>query len=112
VCVSLNTMPKSRRALPKARAPVCIDGGGFTRVTKRGGWDTTPEQHAAQMERAVLALGLLWVLWVAPQDWMCEDVAPKATGLTLLEHQRRTTENFVALTRIAPHLPWLPVLQG
>jgi hypothetical protein len=111
-CVSLNTIPRSTHAIPPASAPVCIDGGGFTRVVKHGGWDTSPEEHAAKMQRAVDALGVAWVEWVAPQDWMCEDEALAATGLTLLEHQRRTTDNYVALMRIAPHLPWLPVLQG
>jgi hypothetical protein len=85
-CVSLNTAPKTVRAIPRASAPVVIDGGGFTRVVLRGGWDTTPKEHADQMQRAVDALGLEWVAWVAPQDWMCEPEALKATGLSLEEH--------------------------
>lgn len=111
-CVSLNTIPKNAHAIPKASAPVCIDGGGFTHVAKHGGWTTSPDEHAARMRSAVDALGRIWVEWVAPQDWMCEDESLQATGLTLAEHQRRTVDNFVELTRIAPDLPWLPVLQG
>jgi hypothetical protein len=34
------------------------------------------------------------------------------TGLTLIEHQRRTVDNFVALRALAPELPIIPVLQG
>jgi hypothetical protein len=109
-CVSLNTMPK--RKLPRASAPVVIDGGGFTRVVLRGGWDTTPREHAEQMQWAVDALGREFVSWVAPMDMMCEAEALKATGLSLIEHQRRTVDNYIELTTIAPQLPWLPVLQG
>ena len=111
-CVSLNTMPKTARAIPRASAPVVVDGGGFTRVVLRGGWDTTPKEHVDQMQRAVYGLGREWVAWVAPQDMMCEPESLRATGLSLEEHQRRTVENYVELTTIAPQLPWLPVLQG
>jgi hypothetical protein len=109
-CLSLNTMPK--RKLPRASAPVVIDGGGFTKVVLRGGWDTSPREHAEQMQRAIDALGREWVAWVAPQDMMVEPESLKATGLSLEEHQKRTVENYVELTTIAPQLPWLPVLQG
>lgn len=34
------------------------------------------------------------------------------TGLTVREHQERTIANFLELRRIAPGLPFIPVLQG
>jgi len=43
---------------------------------------------------------------------MCEPEALRATGLSLEEHQRRTVDNYIELTTIAPRLPWLPVLQS
>ncbi len=45
-------------------------------------------------------------------DWMVEPWIIAATGLSVTEHQRRTTENFLELRSRAPELPWLPVLQG
>ena len=34
------------------------------------------------------------------------------TGLSVEEHQRRTIEDFLELRRLAPEIPWIPVLQG
>jgi hypothetical protein len=34
------------------------------------------------------------------------------TGLDVAEHQRRTVANFLELRRLAPDLPFIPVLQG
>jgi hypothetical protein len=34
------------------------------------------------------------------------------TGLSVVEHQRRTVENFVQLRSLAPELPIFPVVQG
>ena len=34
------------------------------------------------------------------------------TGLTVAEHQHLTTQNFIELIRLAPNLPFIPVIQG
>ena len=45
-------------------------------------------------------------------DWMCEPVMVARTGLSVIEHQRRTVESFIRLRHMAPEVPWLPTLQG
>lgn len=34
------------------------------------------------------------------------------TGLSVEEHQHRTVQSYLALTKLAPTVPWFPVLQG
>lgn len=34
------------------------------------------------------------------------------TGLTIREHQKRTVASYHKLTKLAPSIPWVPVLQG
>jgi hypothetical protein len=101
-------MPK--RKFPRARAPWALDSGGFTWVTRDGGWKQSPRLFAAEVRRFRDEIGLME--WAAPQDWMCEEIALKATGLSVAEHARRTVDNYVELVSIAPDLPWIPVLQG
>jgi hypothetical protein len=43
---------------------------------------------------------------------MCEPSMPHKTGLSIAEHQTRTLSNYEELLRLAPELPWVPVLQG
>lgn len=50
--------------------------------------------------------------FAAIQDWMCEPHIIKLTGLSVLEHQRRTVANYISLLNKAPEIPWLPVVQG
>ena len=74
-----------------------------------GRWTITEDEYAEEVRRFVRYYGAK-LRWVAPQDWMCEPivlaggVAPrgivfKGTGLTVVEHQKRTVRNFVALRR-------------
>ena len=94
----------------RAIMPWSLDSGGFTEVAMRGGWTLSAKGYvdAARLYRDEIGL----LQWAAPQDWMCEPVALKATGLSVAEHQRRTIENFLELKSIAPEMPWIPVLQG
>jgi hypothetical protein len=50
--------------------------------------------------------------FAAPQDWMCEPHMVARTGLSVMEHQRRTVESYRTLCRLAPSVPWCPVVQG
>jgi hypothetical protein len=50
--------------------------------------------------------------FAAPQDWMCEPVMIKRAGLSVREHQERTVANYLELRSLAPHLPFVPALQG
>lgn len=101
-----------RTRLPGGPAVVrwALDSGGFTEVTKLGGWGIGATEYVAEVRRYSDRLGA--PCWAAPQDWMCEDEALAATGLDVAEHQRRTVANLVELRQLAPDVAWLPVLQG
>jgi len=87
-----------------------LDSGGFTELHRHGRWTLSARQYADEVRRCRDEIGNLD--WAAPQDWMCEPSARKATGLSSAEHQQRTVDNFLELRSIAPDLPFVPVLQG
>lgn len=101
---------RGRKSLPSAKGPWALDSGGFSELSLFGRWDTTPEKYVAEVRRYRDGIGGL--CWAAPQDWMCEPFVTVKTGKTVREHQRLTVDNFLALRRTAPDLPWVPVLQG
>lgn len=107
--VSARTL-RPRRSLPRARGPWALDSGAFTEISKHGRWTTTPEQYVAEVRRYRREIGRME--WAAIQDWMCEPHILKRTGLTVQEHQARTIQSYLELRRLAPEVPWLPVLQG
>ena len=77
-----------------------------------------PEEYVTAVKRYDREIGQLD--WAAPMDLMCEADMLARTGLTVLEHQRRTVSNFVLLERlwhesddtVNPESPFMPVLQG
>lgn len=95
---------------PAATTRWALDSGGFTELNLYGEWRTTPEEYIASVRRYVNELGGLD--WASPQDWMCEPWVITKTGLSVKEHQRLTVENYLTLKRLAPDLPFIPVLQG
>ena len=109
VFVSAVRLARRRAPFPKFHVPLCIDSGGFTQITRHGRYLLSPEEYVALVRR-VAASG--HVLWAAIQDHMCEDKALHKTGLTVLEHQRRTVESFLRLRELAPEIRWLSVVQG
>lgn len=99
-----------RVALPRAITRWALDSGGFSELTQFNGWKTTAEQYAARVRRYVDEVGRL--IWASPQDWMCEPHMIRKTGLSVVEHQRRTIDNGLELRELAPDLPWIYVVQG
>jgi hypothetical protein len=99
-----------RKSLPQALGPWALDSGGFSELSMHGKWTIGPKEYASEVRRFYDEIGKM--SWAAQQDWMCEPFMLKLTGLTLREHQRRTTENYLMLREIAPDLPWVPVIQG
>lgn len=109
-----------RKTLPRAIGRWALDSGGFTELQLHGRWTLPAAQYAAEVRRFGEEIGGLD--WAAPQDWMSEPIVRAGgrvggatfagTGLTVAEHQRRTTENLVELRALAPEVPWAPVLQG
>lgn len=87
-----------------------LDSGAFTQITRTGGFQTTPEQYAAQIDRWSMCGNLQAAV---TQDYMCEPIALQATGLTLLEHQQKTIERFDNIQKALQSDTYLlPVLQG
>lgn len=75
-----------------------------------GEWRTSPDSYIDEVRRCVLEIGNL--SFAAQQDWMCEPFIISKTGLSVKEHQLRTTINYMYLMERAPTLPWMPVIQG
>ncbi|RAY16378.1 hypothetical protein DPM19_05740 [Actinomadura craniellae] len=96
--------------LRRAGCRWALDSGGFTELSLNGRWTTTPAQYAEAVAQYAEHLGRLD--FAAPQDWMCEPFMVERTGLSVAEHQHRTVANYLELTALAPHLPFIPVLQG
>src|ERR1700753_1194300 len=62
-----------RKALPEAVTIFALDSGGFSELQRNGAWTVSVAEYVAF---------LLWLkkfygaklIWVAPQDWMCEPI--------------------------------------
>jgi hypothetical protein len=107
--VSRRSLGKYKK-LPRAVAPWALDSGGFTEISMHGEWRSSPAEYVAEVRRFRDDVGQL--AFAAPQDWMCEPVMIKRTGLSVEEHQRRSIVNYLDLRSLAPDLPIIPVLQG
>lgn len=101
---------RGRRTVPTAVCNWALDSGGFSEIAMFGRWETPPEQYADEVQEWSERIGRMQ--WAAIQDWMCEPFMIEKTGLSIDEHQRRTVRSWRTLNRIAPRLPWVPVLQG
>lgn len=87
-----------------------LDSGAFSRVTSYGDHTLTPAEYAREIR---WASGKGTLVAAVTQDYMCEDVALKATGGTVDDHQRKTIERYDALLREDTGSVYvMPVLQG
>lgn len=110
----------SRKKPPPAGTRFALDSGGFTELQKYGRWSISTSEYVSLVEWLRAAYGES-LLWVAPQDWMCEPAVIAGgqmgplrfvgTKLSVEEHQRRTVRNFVDLRNRLGDLV-VPVLQG
>ncbi|MEE1775606.1 hypothetical protein AB0D58_29225 [Streptomyces sp. NPDC048210] len=136
--VSRVRLAKRVSRFPRARHPYCIDSGGFTELQRHGRWTLTPAAYIAEIRRYLSELGANLCRWVAPQDWMCEELiiyggtgrrgalfhgtrdargvkpgAPEQDLTTAVQiHQHRTVDNALELRSLAPDIPFICVLQG
>jgi hypothetical protein len=101
---------RGRRSLPRAKGIWACDSGGFSELSLHGRWTVPAKQYVADVRRYISEIGGL--RWAAIQDWMCEEVMLKRTGLKVEDHQRRTVDSYLELKSLAPEVPWCPVLQG
>ncbi len=97
------------KTLPVASAPWVEDSRAFTELVEHGRWTIPAEVYAADVQRHQRIGGLVWA---GVQDWPCAPDALAATGLSVAEHQRRSTQSRVELGALAPGVPWLWTLQG
>lgn len=104
------TRLRGRVRLPVACGPWALDSDGFSQLRDHGGWTIPPHEYVARVRRYASEIGGL--AWAAPQDWMCEPQMLSNTGLSVVEHQARTVDNFLTLRGLAPELPFIPVVQG
>ena len=86
-----------------------LDSGAFSRITSGRGH--LPVRSYAQQARRWSRCGNLQA--VVTQDWMCEPFVLELTGLTVEEHQRRTTRNYLQLREeLEGDIQVMPVIQG
>jgi hypothetical protein len=108
--VSHRQLARRRRPFRPAACGWALDSGGFTELSLHGRWVTSAAEYAEAADRYSRQLGRLD--FAAPQDWMCEPAILARTGLTVREHQERTVASYLELRALAPHLPFIPVVQG
>lgn len=107
VCISVHRLKDRKRAFPVQRW--MLDSGAFTTIATHGGYHEPVSAYAAQIHRWA-SVGQL--AWAVAQDYMCEPMMLKKTGLTVRDHQRLTIARYDALLDRACPVPILPVLQG
>ena len=108
--ISFRQLRKRKNKPFKQKSTLCIDSGGFSELSLFGKWTISEKEYIQELKR-IENLSLNFD-WVAQQDWMCEDIMLKKTGLTILEHQIRTVENYDKLNSIEHDFNVVPVLQG
>ena len=96
VCVSANVLRDRLGDVPflGCDAPWFLDSGAFTQVALRGGFERSTDDYAAMIRRFA-GTGLIAA---STQDYMCEPVALRATGLTLRRHQVKV-DQFVSVVQ-------------
>jgi hypothetical protein len=112
--VSRNRLVRLAR-LPRARTPWALDSGGFHQITAHGRWFIDAATYCADVARYDQEIG--GMEWAAPMDWMAEAKALWRSGLSAVEHQARTVENYLELRELWPQFsddtcPIMPVVQG
>lgn len=104
--VRLRARPRFRRA----SGPVAYDSGGFSQLQAHGSWTSDDRTYAGEVTGWAEESGM--PDFAAIRDWMCEPQMLARTGKTVADHQSLTIESYSNLIAIAPHIPWLPVVQG
>lgn len=85
-----------------------MDGAGFTELSEYGGYRHGVDEYAQQVNRWATCGNLRAAV---SQDYMCEPMMVKKTGLSVEEHQKRTIQRYMALRAMTPHYI-MPVIQG
>lgn len=108
--ISYHRIKKRKSSVKNTLCRWALDSGGFTELNKNGRWTISKEEYA---EKALkLKEESNSMDFAAVQDWMCEPVVRRKTGLSVEEHQRLTCESYLDLYGLAPSVKWAPVIQG
>lgn len=99
-----------RKSLPRALGSVLVDSSGYSELLINGCWTVPASLYVSEVQSYVDEVGN--IVAAATQDWMCEPQILAKTGLSVLQHQKRTVASYLELLTAAPHLPWMPVIQG
>lgn len=106
-CISVNRL-RSRKSFQVN--DWIMDSAAFSELLIHGQWRSRVEDYAAEILRWS---GTGRLLAAVSQDYMCESVILKKTGLTVPEHQRLTIERYDALRQCDTGGVYvMPVLQG
>lgn len=108
--VSFRRLRQRKKKKFNQKGIVCVDSGGFSELSLFGEWTISPNDYVKELNR-LKDLGLK-IKWAAIQDWMVEPVMLEKTGLTILEHQKRTVDSLKILREITNEIHFIPVLQG
>jgi len=85
-----------------------MDSGAFTEILYHGGFRYPVEEYAIWINKFAKCGNLELAV---SQDYMCEPVMLKITGLTVIDHQRLTIERYDRLLPLTT-VCVMPVLQG
>jgi hypothetical protein len=85
-----------------------MDSGAFSEISTHGKYRHSTAEYVEQIERWRKCGNLLAAV---TQDWMCEPFIVAKTGLTVLEHQKRTIDRYREISS-ATDMYIMPVLQG
>ena len=80
-----------------------MDSGGFTMIAKHGKYTITENEYIRCIKNHNPTIAFC-------QDWMCEPYILSKTGLSVLEHQMRTTKSYLSMAGRTKKVR--PVLQG
>lgn len=80
---------------PRPRTRFFIDSGAYSELKRHGGWRITAKEYVRQAQWWFLKMGTPDFL--GQMDWMTEREILAKTGLSCLEHQRRTVRNYQEL---------------
>lgn len=110
IFLAYHVLGARKTPFPRGRTRFALDSGAYMQLAKHGRWTVGAREYAERVCQINAETGVME--WAAIQDWLCDPGSLAATGLDVLEHQKRTVTSWIALTKIAPQIRWVPVLQG
>jgi hypothetical protein len=105
--VSVNVLKKRKSAFPVGNW--IMDSGAFTTIATYGGYPEPVSAYADQIRKWKNNGNLIAAV---AQDYMCEDIMLRKTGMNVRKHQFLTLERYDELIAEDTGVYIMPVLQG